>query len=47
MTLPPGSQQSIVWDGRDNDGAVVSNGLYLYRIEAGGQTSTGRLIHLR
>jgi hypothetical protein len=47
MTLPSGSQQSIVWDGRDNDGSVVSNGLYLYRIEAGGQTSTGRLIHLR
>jgi FG-GAP-like repeat/FlgD Ig-like domain len=47
LALPSGAQQSIVWDGRDDEGGVVSNGLYLYRIEAGDQTATGRVVHLR
>lgn len=36
-------QHSITWDGRDERGSRVSNGIYLYRLEAGGEAATGRM----
>jgi hypothetical protein len=34
----PAGDHSAYWDGRDEFGRVVPSGLYLYRLEAGGQT---------
>ena len=32
---------SIVWNGRDNQGAVVRSGVYLYKITSGKERVTG------
>ena len=44
--LPPGYHQ-ISWDGRDLRGHRVSPGLYFLKIEAGGQSSTAKIVVLR
>ena len=38
---------SVHWDGRDNRGKVLSSGVYLYRIEAGGFFSIRKMTILR
>jgi hypothetical protein len=38
---------SIVWDGRDSNGAVVPSGVYLYKIAAGKDKATGSLVVAR
>ncbi|HBE73943.1 MAG TPA: hypothetical protein DDW31_07665 [candidate division Zixibacteria bacterium] len=38
---------SVVWDGRDNQGGRVASGVYLYRLEAGGEAATGRMAVVR
>ena len=38
---------SLVWDGRDNRGAVVPSGVYLYKIQAGKETQTGTVVVAR
>ena len=43
---PPG-RYSLQWDGRDGYGTAVPSGIYLYRVEAGSETSTGKLTLLR
>jgi 3-phytase len=35
------------WDGRDNDGFSVPSGVYLYRLESGGEVQTRKLILLQ
>ncbi len=37
----------VVWDGRDDGGAGVPNGVYLYELVAGGRRSSGRTMLLR
>ena len=37
----------IVWDGRNDDGALVRPGLYFVRVEAGGRRATARVTLLR
>jgi hypothetical protein len=37
----------INWNGRDNSGRRVSSGVYLVRLEAQGQTATGKLLVVR
>ena len=32
------------WDGRDANGNIVPNGVYFYRIEAGGSVQTGKIL---
>ncbi|MBI4422389.1 MAG: hypothetical protein HY554_01600, partial [Elusimicrobia bacterium] len=34
----------IAWDGRDDKGAVVKGGVYLYQLDVGGKTLTGAVV---
>jgi len=45
-TQPSGSYR-VVWDGRDENGRLVSSGIYLYRLTAGEMTQTRRMIFLK
>ena len=44
--LEPGSH-SVVWNGTDDDGNAVAGGVYLYRVTAGDQTSTRKMILMK
>jgi flagellar hook assembly protein FlgD len=35
------------WDGRADNGAAVSSGVYFYRLEAGGTIETRRMVLLK
>ena len=37
----------LVWDGRNSDGRVVAQGIYIYRLETDGFEKNGRTVHLR
>ena len=39
--------QTIVWDGRDDQGRLAPVGAYLYRVEAGARVASGKLVMLR
>jgi len=45
-TVPAGNHKAV-WDGLDSNGAAVSSGVYVYRLEAGGQTSSRRMALMR
>ena len=38
---------SIEWDGRNDNGAIVPSGIYVYRLTAGEQTSSRRMLLLK
>ncbi|MCK4256970.1 T9SS type A sorting domain-containing protein [candidate division WOR-3 bacterium] len=38
---------TVEWDGRDNAGKEVSNGIYLYRLEAGSYTATRKVVMMK
>jgi hypothetical protein len=38
---------SIVWDGRNDDGRQVSSGMYFYRLSVGGESQTKRMVMLK
>jgi flagellar hook assembly protein FlgD len=40
-------RHQVAWDGTDADGRNVSSGVYLYRLEAGGEHLSGRMTLLR
>jgi hypothetical protein len=37
----------VVWDGRDNDRRRVASGVYFYRLSAGEQSATRKMVMLR
>ena len=43
---PAGTYQTA-WDGRDAHGQVVSSGVYLYQLQAGGQQVTRKMVLLQ
>jgi flagellar hook assembly protein FlgD len=43
----PAGRHEVAWDGRDETGARVASGLYLYRLEAGVFRATRRMIVLK
>jgi hypothetical protein len=44
--VDPG-RHAVVWDGRDNSGAAVSSGVYLYRLEAEGYEAVRKVVLLK
>ncbi len=40
----PAGAHKIVWDGRDNGGALVSSGVYIYRMEAGNFVESHKML---
>ena len=46
VVLPKGQHQ-ILWDGRDALGCAVSSGTYIYRLEAGQFSRTGKVVLVR
>jgi flagellar hook assembly protein FlgD len=47
-TLVSGMQQAgelrVTWDGRTQTGTRVGRGVYVYRLEAGGTSRTGKML---
>ena len=43
----PAGPHTVTWDGRDGKGRLAAAGIYFYRLSAGGQTATRRLVLLR
>ena len=43
----PAGPHTVIWDGHDDSGRRLSAGVYLYRLEAGGQAETRRLVLVR
>ncbi len=39
--------RSVIWDARDNNGNLVSSGVYIYRLETAGQVQSNKLILLK
>jgi flagellar hook assembly protein FlgD len=35
---------SAIWNGRDGSGRLVASGIYLYRLEAGNYSATGKVL---
>jgi len=40
----PAGLQTVVWNGRDADGRTVASGTYFYRVVAGNDSETGRML---
>ena len=40
-------RHDITWNGRDDSGAAMASGLYLYRLEAGGISRAGKMTLVR
>lgn len=43
----PGGYYKAIWDGQDKSGHLVSSGVYIYRIQAGGFTKTSKMVFIR
>jgi hypothetical protein len=45
--VQPAGAHSVVWNGQDADGKVVSTGIYFYRLQTNGQSTTKRMVLLK
>ncbi len=45
--IRPAGIYNAVWDGKDNNGILTASGVYLYRLEAGANINTGKILFLR
>ncbi len=45
--LQTAGEHAVEWDGRDGRGASVSSGIYLVRLEVGGEVRTGKIVLAR
>ena len=43
----PAGEQSVTWDGRDESGSAVATGVYFYRLTAGGEIQTRKMLLLK
>ncbi len=43
----PAGETRFAWDGRDERGSRVANGIYVYRLDAGARTQTRKLVVAR
>lgn len=43
----PAGDHTVLWDGRDDNGQIVSSGVYLYRLESGKYTNTRKMLMLK
>jgi hypothetical protein len=44
--MPKGPHE-IYWDGRDEFGRALSDGIYFYNMKAAGEDQTGRMLQIR
>ncbi|MFQ5650847.1 MAG: S8 family serine peptidase, partial [bacterium] len=42
----PAGTKTVVWDGKDSSGTPLSSGVYIYRLQAGGRTTSKKLVLL-
>ena len=43
----PAGRYSIVWDGRDENGAVVASGVFIYQLRAGSFMQSRKMLFLQ
>jgi hypothetical protein len=43
----PAGSHSVIWEGTDGSGRAVASGVYLYRIEAGGQSASRKMVLMK
>ena len=41
------SRHTVVWDGTDDNGSIVSTGVYFYQVASGGNRVFGRMLLLK
>jgi hypothetical protein len=46
VVMQPGPHE-LTWDGRDNDGREMASGVYFYRLEAGSEMRSGKMVLVR
>ena len=44
MATGPAPGLSLMWDGRDANGATIPGGVYIYQVTVGSRRSTGTLV---
>ena len=42
-----GGVHAVRWDGRGDSGAQISSGMYFYKLEAGGETLTRKMLLIK